>query len=82
MPAHFAITDVSGKSFRYYEKLNRASPFTADAMTGRLDVFNEGWRVTTNPGRLVEARGGGRKRRHRADTALAQAARGSRRRTA
>jgi predicted secreted hydrolase len=48
MPAHFAITDVSGKSFRYYEKLNRASPFTADAMTGRLDVFNEGWRVTTN----------------------------------
>ena len=49
MPAHFAITDVPGKSFRYYEKLNRASPFTADAMTGRLDVFNEGWRATTNP---------------------------------
>jgi predicted secreted hydrolase len=60
MPAHFAITDVSGKSFRYYEKLNRASPFTADAMTGRLDVFNEGWRVTTNPDgswRLVAAEG-------------------------
>lgn len=49
MPAHFAITDVSGKSFRYYEKLNRASPFTADASVGRLDVFNEGWRATTNP---------------------------------
>jgi predicted secreted hydrolase len=49
MPAHFAITDVAAKDFRYYEKLNRASPFTADAARGRLDVFNEGWRATTNP---------------------------------
>jgi predicted secreted hydrolase len=60
MPAHFAITDVSGKSFRYYEKLNRASPFTADAMTDRLDVFNEGWRVSTNPDgswKLIAAEG-------------------------
>ncbi len=48
MPAHFAITDVSGKSFRYYEKLNRASKFTADAAEGKLDTFNEAWRVTTN----------------------------------
>lgn len=48
MPAHFAITDVEGKTFRWYEKLNRASPFTADAAEGRLDVFNEAWRVTTN----------------------------------
>lgn len=46
MPAHFAITDVEGRSFRYYEKLNRASPFTAGAAVGRLDVFNEGWRLT------------------------------------
>ena len=49
MPAHFAITDVEGKDFRYYEKLNRASPFTADAAEGRLDVFNESWRAMTNP---------------------------------
>jgi predicted secreted hydrolase len=49
MPAHFAITDVSRKSFRYYEKLNRASAFTADAAEGHLDVFNEAWRATTNP---------------------------------
>ena len=49
MPAHFAITDVDGKAFRYYEKLNRSSPFTAAAADGRLDVFNEGWRATTNP---------------------------------
>ena len=47
--AHFAITDVNGKSFRYYEKLNRMSPFTASAAAGRLDVFNESWRATTRP---------------------------------
>ena len=49
MPAHFAITDVDGKAFRYYEKMNRASVFTANAAEGRLDVFNEAWRATTNP---------------------------------
>ncbi|HEX8171667.1 MAG TPA: lipocalin-like domain-containing protein [Thermoanaerobaculia bacterium] len=49
MPAHFAITDVDGKAFRYYEKLNRGSRFTANAAVDRLDVFNEGWRATTNP---------------------------------
>jgi predicted secreted hydrolase len=60
MPAHFAITDVNGKKFRYYEKLNRASPYTADAAEGRLDVFNEAWRLTTNADgswRLVAAEG-------------------------
>lgn len=45
--AHFAITDIDGKKFRYYEKLNRSSPFTAGAAAGRLDVFNEAWRATT-----------------------------------
>ncbi|HEU4522439.1 MAG TPA: lipocalin-like domain-containing protein [Thermoanaerobaculia bacterium] len=45
--AHFAITDITGGQFRYYEKLNRVSPFTAGAATGRLQVFNEGWRATT-----------------------------------
>lgn len=49
MPAHFAITDVQAKDFRYYEKLNRSSVFTAQAAEGKLDVFNEGWRATTNP---------------------------------
>jgi predicted secreted hydrolase len=49
MPAHFAITDVDGKAFRYYEKMNRASAFTSMATEGRLEVFNEGWRATTNP---------------------------------
>ena len=61
MPAHFALTDAAAGRFRYYEKLNRGSRFTADAAVGRLDVFNEGWRATTNPDgswRLVAAGGG------------------------
>jgi predicted secreted hydrolase len=45
--AHFAIADIDGKAFRYYEKLNRSSPFTARAAAGYLDAFNEGWRATT-----------------------------------
>jgi len=45
--AHFAISDIAKKDFRWYEKLNRSSPFTASAADGRLDVFNEGWRATT-----------------------------------
>jgi len=45
--AHFAITDIDGKRFRYYEKLNRSSPFTARAAAEYLDVFNEGWRAVT-----------------------------------
>lgn len=49
MPAHFAVTDIDAREFRYYEKLNRESPFTAGSADGRLDVFNEGWRATTNP---------------------------------
>jgi predicted secreted hydrolase len=47
--AHFAVTDLGAREFRYYEKLNRASPFTASAAAGRLDVFNEAWRATTLP---------------------------------
>jgi predicted secreted hydrolase len=46
--AHFAVTDVSRGEFRYAEKLNRMSPFTAGVAEGRLDVFNEGWQATTN----------------------------------
>lgn len=47
--AHFAITDISRRAFRYHEKLNRSSPFTAGAATGRLEVFSEGWRASTLP---------------------------------
>ncbi|MFA6955263.1 MAG: lipocalin-like domain-containing protein [Thermoanaerobaculia bacterium] len=44
--AHFAITDVGGRRFRYYEKLNRSTPFLAGAKAGFLHVFNEGWSAT------------------------------------
>jgi predicted secreted hydrolase len=58
--AHFAISDINGNDFRFYEKLNRSSPFTASAAAEKLDVFNEGWRATTLPDgswRLVAASG-------------------------
>lgn len=45
--AHFAITDVGAKSFRYYEKLNRMTPYLASAREGFLHVRNEGWSATT-----------------------------------
>lgn len=47
--AHFAVSDIDGKDFRAYEKLNRSSPFTANAAAEKLDVFNEAWRATTLP---------------------------------
>jgi predicted secreted hydrolase len=59
--AHFALTDIGGRKFRYYEKLNRSSPYTAQSATGMLNVFNEGWRATTTRDgawRLVAAEGG------------------------
>ena len=47
--AHFAVTDIDGQKFRFYEKLNRQSPYTAGASSGALDVFNEGWSARTMP---------------------------------
>lgn len=45
--AHFAVTDISNRKFRYYERMNRSSRFTANAEPGRLHVFNESWSATT-----------------------------------
>ncbi len=59
--AHFAITDIDRQQFRYAEKLNRQSPFTASAAAGVLDVFNEGWSATTTADgawRIVAFNGG------------------------
>jgi predicted secreted hydrolase len=47
--AHFAISDIDRRQFRYAEKLNRASAFTAAAGSEFLDVFNEGWSARTFP---------------------------------
>ncbi|HMY05292.1 MAG TPA: lipocalin-like domain-containing protein [Candidatus Obscuribacter sp.] len=43
--AHFAVTDESGKTFRYYEKLNRKGLKFADARQDAYFVHNEGWSV-------------------------------------
>lgn len=43
--AHFALTDESGKVFRFYEKLNRKGLKFADARQDAYYVYNEGWSV-------------------------------------
>ena len=47
--AHFAISDIDRGRFRFHEKVNRMSPFTAAAATGALDLFNEGWSAVALP---------------------------------
>lgn len=41
--AHFALTDIDGGSFRYFEKLNRPGLGLASAEKGDGYVFNERW---------------------------------------
>jgi predicted secreted hydrolase len=43
--AHFAVTDESGKKFRFYEKLNRSGLNLAGARSDAYYVYNEGWSV-------------------------------------
>ena len=50
--AHFARTDVDGKTFRYAERTHRDGPGGASARTTHLDVANEDWRLTELGGRL------------------------------
>lgn len=51
--AHFARTDVAGRSFRYAQRLHRTGVGAARAREGRLDVANEDWRLEEVGGRLV-----------------------------
>ncbi len=44
-PAHFALSDLDGGRFHYFEKLNRQGPGIAGAIEGRLEVWNENWRA-------------------------------------
>ena len=50
--AHFARTDVDGRTFRYAERTHRDGPGGASARTTHLDVSNEDWRLTELGGRL------------------------------
>jgi predicted secreted hydrolase len=41
--AHLAITDIRGKRFRYFERLNRAGPGIAGASFEKRRVWNANW---------------------------------------
>jgi predicted secreted hydrolase len=41
--AHFAISDIDGKSFRSFERINRSGIGWAGADSGSYHVWNEGW---------------------------------------
>lgn len=44
--AHFAISDISGRGFHYFERLNRAGIGWAGASTDEYRVWNQDWKVT------------------------------------
>ncbi len=44
--AHFAITDESGKTFHFDEKVSRAKLDVAGARSDAFHVYNQGWSVT------------------------------------
>ena len=41
--AHFAITDISGKKFRFSERINRSGVGWAGALSDRYRVWNQDW---------------------------------------
>lgn len=43
--AHLAITDVTGRRYRFVERLNRAGPGWAGATTSGYRVWNEDWQA-------------------------------------
>jgi len=47
--AHFAVTDLDGRRFRYAEKLSRAGLGKAGADPDRLHVWIDRWSVDANP---------------------------------
>jgi predicted secreted hydrolase len=46
--AHAAVTDIGGKRFHYFERLNRAGPGLAGASQARDEVWNGNWRARWN----------------------------------
>lgn len=48
--AHFALTDVAGKSFRYAEKMHRPFPGIAETDPARLSVSIENWEAREENG--------------------------------
>src|SRR6187455_1231393 len=50
---HLAISDPSGKRYRYAEKLSRGGPGLAGAATDRYRVWNDDWSAALDGGRHV-----------------------------
>jgi predicted secreted hydrolase len=58
-PAHFAITDVEGNRFNYFERLNRSGIGWAGADQATYHVWNEDWLARLDGGvHLLAARAG------------------------
>ncbi len=68
---HLAISDASGKRYRFSEKLSRGGPGLAGARTDRYEVWNDDWSAMLDSG---EDAGGGRRERHLLNAAGPQAA--------
>ena len=69
--AHLAVSDPTGKRYRYAEKLSRGGPGLAGADTHRYNVWNDDWTAMLD---LGEDAGGGRRERHLLRAASPQAA--------
>ncbi len=48
--AHLALTDVTGRRYRFSERLNRSGPGWAGASTADYRVWNEDWQASLAPG--------------------------------
>ena len=57
--AHFAVTDVSRRTFSFDEKLHRPFPGIAGADAAKLFVFNESWETREEAGKHVLRAGSG-----------------------
>jgi predicted secreted hydrolase len=47
--AHLALTDIGGKRFRYFKRLNRAGPGLAGASLEQSRIWNGNWEVKWDP---------------------------------
>ena len=67
---HLAISDPSGRRYRFAEKLSRGGPGLAGADSHRYNVWNDDWTAMLDAG---DDPGGGRRARHLLRAASAQA---------
>ena len=45
--AHMTVSDIHGKKFHFFERINRKGMKNAGAESDRLEVWNEDWRLTS-----------------------------------